>query len=118
MSVYVPVYVYEAVSAAEACRNSHCARKPEPPERLGPLLLDRMGTYPGSLGRFAGDHLGLKVLTIELPSAGIMPSPDDQKKMWLDLVAWLRQNVPDTTQPSPVHVEAPAVTTAATGMGR
>jgi hypothetical protein len=91
---------------------------PEPPERLGPLLLDRMGTYPGSLGRFAGDHLGLKVLTIELPSAGIMPSPDDQKKMWLDLVAWLRQNVPDTTQPSPVHVEAPAVTTAATGMGR
>jgi hypothetical protein len=91
---------------------------PEPPERLGPLLLDPMGTYPGSLGRFAGDHLGLKVLTIELPSAGIMPSQDDQRQMWLDLVAWLKQNVPNASQPSQARLEAPTVPTAATGMGK
>ncbi len=67
---------------------------PDPPERLGPLYLDQMGTYPGSLGRYAGVHLGLPVITIELPSAGIMPSADDQRRMWMDLIAWLRENVP------------------------
>lgn len=67
---------------------------PEAPQRLGPLSLDRMGTYPGSLGRFAGVHLKLPVVTIELPSAGIMPSEDDQRQMWVDLVAWLKTNVP------------------------
>ena len=67
---------------------------PDPPERLGPLDLRQMGTYPGSLGRYAGIHLGLPVITIELPSAGIMPSRDDQRRMWVDLVAWLRENVP------------------------
>jgi hypothetical protein len=90
---------------------------PEPPERLGPLLLNRMGTYPGSLGRFAGVHLGLKVLTIELPSAGIMPSQGDQKRMWVDLVAWLRQNVPNAPPPRSAHIESPPVPAAATGMG-
>ena len=53
-----------------------------------------MGTYPGSLGRYAGIHLGLPVITIELPSASIMPSRDDQRRMWVDLVSWLRENVP------------------------
>ena len=67
---------------------------PEAPERLGPLHLRRLGTYPGSLGRYAGVHLGLPVVTIELPSAGIMPGRDDQRRMWLDLVAWLRENLP------------------------
>ena len=67
---------------------------PEPPERLGPLYLKQMGTYPGSLGRFAGVHLGLPVVTLELPSAGIMPTPGDQHRVWVDLVAWLRRNVP------------------------
>ena len=67
---------------------------PEPPERLGPLRLKQMGTYPGSLGRFAGIHLGLPVVTLELPSAGIMPTPAEQRRMWVDLVSWLRRNVP------------------------
>ena len=71
---------------------------PEPPKRLGPLFLKQMGTYPGSLGRFAGVHLGLPVVTIELPSAGIMPTPDDQRRMWVDLVSWLRRNVPQQTR--------------------
>ena len=67
---------------------------PDPPERLGPLYLKQMGTYPGSLGRFAGVHLGLPVVTLELPSAGIMPSAADQRRVWIDLVSWLRYNVP------------------------
>ena len=74
---------------------------PDPPQRLGPLHLKQMGTYPGSLGRFAGVHLGLPVVTLELPSAGIMPTPADQRRMWIDLVTWLRQNVP---QQNPVQV--------------
>ncbi len=74
---------------------------PDPPERLGPLHLKQMGTYPGSLGRFAGVHLGLPVVTLELPSAGIMPSPSDQRRVWIDLVSWLRRNVPNQ-QPTQV----------------
>lgn len=67
---------------------------PEAPERLGPLDLKQIGTYPGSLGRYAGVELGLSVVTIELPSVGIMPSIAEQKKIWTDLVAWLRRYVP------------------------
>lgn len=66
-----------------------------PPEKLGPLYLNLMGTYPGSLGRFAGVLMGLPVVTIELPSAGIMPTPSEQTRIWNDLVRYLRTNVPD-----------------------
>ena len=62
-----------------------------------------MGTYPGSLGRYAGIHLGLPVITIELPSAGIMPSRDDQRRMWVDLVAWLQ------AEPEAVVATTPAL---------
>lgn len=62
---------------------------PEPPRKLGSLWLDPMGTYPGSLGRWAGLHLGLPIVTIELGSAGTMPSPAEQLAMWTDLVGWL-----------------------------
>ncbi len=68
----------------------------EPPSRLGPLYLQQMGTYPGSLGRYAGVHKGLPVLTIELPSAGIMPTADEQQRIWIDLVAWLKDHLPRT----------------------
>jgi hypothetical protein len=60
-----------------------------PPTRLGPLFLNLMGTYPGSLGRFAGVMMGLPVITIELPSAGIMPTEEQQNKIWNDLVGYL-----------------------------
>ncbi len=68
---------------------------PEPPKRLGPLYLKLLGTYPGSLGRFAGVHLGLPVVTIELPSAGIMPSAEEQERIWVDLVRWLKRRLPE-----------------------
>ena len=67
---------------------------PEPPRRLGSLWLDPMGTYPGSLGRWAGLHLGIPVVTIELPSAGILPSEGERLTMWTDLVSWLKKRLP------------------------
>jgi len=39
------------------------------------------------------------VVTIELPHAGSMPTANEQKKIWVDLVAWLRQRL--TEQPRP-----------------
>ncbi len=67
---------------------------PEPPDRLGTLWLQLLGTYPGSLGRYAGVHRGIPVVTIELPHAGIMPSPEEQRQIWADLVGWLRDRLP------------------------
>jgi hypothetical protein len=67
---------------------------PDPPKKLGPLWLNQLGTYPGSLGRWAGEHLGLPVVTIELPSAGIMPTPAQQREVWVDLVGWLQRRLP------------------------
>ncbi len=75
---------------------------PDPPQRLGPLWLSMLGTYPGSLGRWAGVHLGLPVVTIELPSAGILPGDAVRRRMWVDLVAWLETRLPpaETTRTS------------------
>lgn len=64
-----------------------------PPERLGPLALRRLGTYPGSLGRYAGVHGGLPVITIELPHAGIMPSVEMQTEVLADLLDWLADHL-------------------------
>jgi hypothetical protein len=63
------------------------------PERIGPLYKNLMGTYPGSLGNYAGMHLGIPVITMELPYAGIMPSPKQVSHLWTDLVRWLIKNV-------------------------
>ena len=67
---------------------------PKPPTHLGPLHLRLLGTYPGSLGNFAGIQLNIPVVTVELPYAGIMPSKKEINRIWIDLVAWLRRNVP------------------------
>jgi hypothetical protein len=67
---------------------------PEGPKRLGQLRLNLLGTYPGSLGNYAGVHKRIPVITIELPYAGIMPSRSEIRKIWVDLVAWLRRNIP------------------------
>lgn len=71
-----------------------------PPERLGFLRLRRLGTYPGSLGDWAGAALRITVLTPELPYAGIMPSRADILGLWTDLVDWLRARArPQTDGP-------------------
>ena len=63
------------------------------PKRIGYLRRNLMGTYPGSLGNYAGVHLGIPVITLELPHAGIMPSKDDIRYLWVDLVRWLVKNI-------------------------
>ena len=62
------------------------------PDNLGPLHLKLLGTYPGSLGNYAGLQLKKPVITIELPYAGIMPSKQQISKIWTDLVRWLKNN--------------------------
>ena len=73
---------------------------PEAPKRFGSLSLNLLGTYPGSLGRYAGVHKEIPVVTIELPSAGSMPSVAEQRQIWLDLIRWLKQRLPDESAES------------------
>lgn len=63
------------------------------PYRLGRLYLNPIGTFPGSLGRYAGVQLGTPVVTIELPYAGIMPTRGEINAIWIDLVKWLGENI-------------------------
>ncbi len=69
-----------------------------PPDKLGPLRLRRLGTYPGSLGNFGGGKLDIPVITVELASAGIMPPSKEISRMWVDMVRWLRKEVPKQRQ--------------------
>ena len=66
---------------------------PTAPRQLGTLNLRPLGVYPGSMGNYAGTDLQIPVVTVELQSAGIMPTSDEIKRMWLDLVRWLRQQL-------------------------
>ncbi|MDH5392063.1 MAG: DUF2817 domain-containing protein [Gammaproteobacteria bacterium] len=68
------------------------------PKHLGSLHLKLLGTYPGSLGNYAGLQLGKPVITIELPHAGIMPSAQQISSIWVDLVRWLKNNAQHTKQ--------------------
>ena len=63
------------------------------PKRIGHLNQNFMGTYPGSLGNYAGLHLGVPVVTLELPHAGIMPTERQIRWLWTDLVRWLIRNI-------------------------
>lgn len=85
-------------------------RTEEAPHRLGFLDLQTLGTYPGSLGEWAGEHLGIPVVTPELPYAGIMPTPGEIDALWRDLEDWIARRARergalfagDTDVPSPV----------------
>lgn len=66
----------------------------QPPKHLGPLHLHLLGTYPGSLGNYAGIQLNIPVVTVELPHAGIMPSDSEIRRIWVDLIGWLRNHIP------------------------
>lgn len=67
---------------------------PEGPGNLGHLYLNVLGTYPGSLGNFAGVQKQIPVVTIELKHAGIMPTAPQVTKIWVDMVRWLKNNIP------------------------
>ena len=59
------------------------------PHKIGSLRLRQLGTYPGSLGRYAGEYLHIPVVTLELKSAHRMPSKAEMDAMWHDLHHWL-----------------------------
>jgi protein MpaA len=63
------------------------------PRRIGYLYKNLMGTYPGSLGNFAGIHLEIPVITLELPHSGIMPSKQQISRMWIGIVRWLSRHL-------------------------
>lgn len=63
---------------------------PKAPENLGSLYLRKLGVFPGSLGNYAGIDLNMPIVTVELQSAGIMPSKGEIDQMWRDLITWLR----------------------------
>jgi protein MpaA len=64
------------------------------PKSLGRLRLNLLGTYPGSLGNYAGINRNIPVITLELPHAWVMPSEAETTKIWEDIVGWLRKNIP------------------------
>jgi hypothetical protein len=63
------------------------------PRRFGSLSLNRLGIYPGSLGNYGGEHKNTPVITIELPHATSMPPLREQRKIWDDMLSWIRQNL-------------------------
>ncbi len=79
----------------------------EAPKRLGQLHLKLLGTYPGSLGNYAGLLKGMPVLTIELDRAGIMPTRYEIRDIWGDMIRWLRKNLNKNTVYSPQADQLP-----------
>jgi murein peptide amidase A len=67
----------------------------EAPRRIGMLQLNQLGVYPGSLGNYGGLDRGIPVITLELPSAGIMPNAREIQNMWVDLQDWLIRRAAD-----------------------
>lgn len=63
------------------------------PKSLGILRLNLLGTFPGSLGNYAGIDRDIPVITLELPHAWEMPSKPETNKIWEDVVSWLKENV-------------------------
>lgn len=63
------------------------------PSRIGYLRKNLMGTYPGSLGNYAGIYLEIPVITLELPHSGIMPTKTQISRMWTGLVRWLLRHL-------------------------
>ena len=82
-----------AVHAPHSLVDFDAPSRKNAPKRIGHLYKHLMGTYPGSLGNYAGIHLGVPVVTLELPHAGIMPTRKQISWLWTDLVRWLIRNV-------------------------
>ncbi len=72
---------------------------PKGPGKLGELHLNLLGTYPGSLGNYAGLQKNIPVVTIELKHSGIMPRSKEIRRIWIDLVRWVKKNIPKDTPP-------------------
>ncbi len=71
------------------------------PKSLGKLRLNLLGTYPGSLGNYAGINKNIPVITLELPHAWEMPSENESDLIWIDIVSWLKKHLQNqTTSPA------------------
>lgn len=70
-----------------------------PPARLGFLNLSELGTYPGSLGNYAGEFLGIPIITLELPHSEASPTVAQSGKIWSDLIKWLEKSLPQGAPP-------------------
>lgn len=64
-----------------------------PPQKLGRLFLDRVGVFPGSLGAYGGNTLGVPVVTLELPNAWRVPPEGELKQIWADLLRWVDEKL-------------------------
>jgi hypothetical protein len=85
----------------------------KPPARFGPLRLNRLGVYPGSLGNFGGLKEGIPVVTLELPHALKMPTEQELAHVWRDMQRWLKTNLVDRNGAS--AKTAPGLDRAAVG---
>ena len=79
----------------------------EPPKQFGYLRLQPLGTYPGSLGNY-GYNINVQVITLELPSAGSMPTAMQTQRIWGDMLSWLEHNLPDDVPPPAASAAAPS----------
>ena len=79
---------------------------PKGPTQIGALAQRFLGTYPGSLGNYAGLQLGLPVVTIEFKSAGSMPGPGEIERMWRDLLGWLKSRFPENHDEDALRADA------------
>lgn len=61
------------------------------PERFGHLRLNQLGTYPGSLGNYAGIDRGIPVVTLEFPQSHKLPNSRALQKVWSDMVFWMNR---------------------------
>jgi protein MpaA len=74
-----------------------------PPRRFGRLIYNRVGVYPGSLGNYSGLYKHVPVITIELPNAQKMPPEADVKRIWQDMLSWIRRSVPQRANAAASH---------------
>ena len=68
----------------------------ELPGSFGRLMYHRIGVYPGSLGNFSGLHRQIPVITVELENAQKMPTDEEVKRIWRDMVILISRNITDT----------------------
>jgi hypothetical protein len=68
--------------------------KSKAPHRFGKLYYSRVGVYPGSLGNYGGMHKNVPVITIELANAQAMPTKEEARRIWQDMLAWIARNLP------------------------
>ncbi|WP_293777940.1 DUF2817 domain-containing protein [uncultured Oxalicibacterium sp.] len=78
----------------------------QPPRKFGRLLLNRVGIYPGSLGNYSGVHKNVPVITIELPNAQKMPPRAEVRRIWVDMLRWINENVERQDAPAARTVDA------------